>query len=97
MKEPFNELPWRLVDNDELYSTSQKLLSSGDEHSVWFESIKDADYCLQACNNFPEAISLLKTLKEDAELALSGDWDKSDSGFEAQITLIDRLLNKIEV
>jgi hypothetical protein len=39
-------------------------------------------------------VSVLKTLKEDAEMALSGDWDRGDYGFEAQIILIDRTLDK---
>jgi hypothetical protein len=38
-------------------------------------------------------IKLLETLKEDAEAALTGSWDKGDSGFESQITLIDRVLD----
>jgi hypothetical protein len=41
-----------------------------------------------------EMVSVLKTLKEDAEMALSGDWDRGDHGFEAQIILIDRTLDK---
>ena len=37
-------------------------------------------------------ISTLNTLRQDAEMALNGEWDKTDSGFEAQITLIDMVL-----
>ena len=37
-------------------------------------------------------ISTLNTLRKDAEMALNGEWDKTDSGFEAQITLIDMVL-----
>jgi hypothetical protein len=37
-------------------------------------------------------VSTLNTLREDAEMALNGEWDKTDSGFEAQITLIDMVL-----
>jgi hypothetical protein len=43
-----------------------------------------------------KAISALKTLKQDAKLALSGDWDRSDHGFECQIYLIDDTLKEIE-
>ncbi len=39
-----------------------------------------------------ELKSVLQTLKEDAEMALSGAWNKSDEGFEGQITLIDQHL-----
>ena len=43
-----------------------------------------------------EAISVLKTLLEDARMALDNKWDRSDSGFEAQITLIENTLSEIE-
>lgn len=42
-----------------------------------------------------KALKLIKTLKQDAKLALSGKWDKSDDGFEDQIILIDRFFNEI--
>ena len=42
-----------------------------------------------------QAIELLKGLKEDAEMALDGRWDKSDDRFEAQINLIDSFLTLI--
>ena len=37
-------------------------------------------------------ISTLNTLRNDAEMALNGEWDRTDSGFEAQIILIDDVL-----
>ena len=43
-----------------------------------------------------KAEKLIRTLKQDAKLALSGAWDKSDSGFEDQITLIDRFFDEIK-
>jgi hypothetical protein len=54
-----------------------------------------------------EAIKVIKTLRKDAEMALSGEWQitgypgmglDSDSaeGFEAQIQNIDRFLNSIK-
>ncbi len=42
-----------------------------------------------------KAISIIKTLREDAKLALNNDWDKSNSGFENQIILIDSFFNEI--
>jgi hypothetical protein len=41
---------------------------------------------------FTPLITTLKTLREDAEMALGGQWDKTDSGFEAQLTLIDMVI-----
>jgi hypothetical protein len=48
-----------------------------------------------------EIISLLNTLKKDAEMALSGEWDCTtqegiETGFNGQITLIEDLLNKLK-
>jgi hypothetical protein len=37
-----------------------------------------------------DVVNLLKTLKQDAEMALDGRWDKSDEGFDCQIFLINR-------
>jgi hypothetical protein len=31
-------------------------------------------------------------LRKDAEMALNNEWDRTDSGFEAQIILIDNVL-----
>lgn len=48
-----------------------------------------------------EVIFLLLILKKDAEMALSGDWDCTtpegiESGFGAQIDLIDRTLKMLQ-
>lgn len=45
-----------------------------------------------------ETISVLETLKEDAEMALDGRWDvvHDDGGFKAQINAIDELVNKLK-
>jgi hypothetical protein len=45
---------------------------------------------------------LLKGLKKDAEMALSGEWDCTtkegiETGFNAQITLINNMLEKIKI
>ena len=37
-------------------------------------------------------VDALITLQEDAEWALEGRWDRSDSGFEAQIELINSVI-----
>jgi hypothetical protein len=48
-----------------------------------------------------EIISILETLKKDAEMALSGEWDCTtqegiETGFNAQVELIEGLLNKLK-
>jgi hypothetical protein len=42
-----------------------------------------------------EAEALLRSLKTDAKLALSGKWDKGDEGFQAQIDSIDKYFKKV--
>lgn len=47
-----------------------------------------------------EVVELLNTLKRDAEMALSGEWDCTTSegieSFNDQIELIDRVLDKLK-
>jgi hypothetical protein len=48
-----------------------------------------------------EIISILETLKKDAEMALSGEWDCTtqegiETGFNGQITLIENILDKLK-
>lgn len=42
-----------------------------------------------------KAIEVIKTLKEDAKLALSGHWNKSDEGFQDQLLLISKFFVEI--
>ena len=43
-----------------------------------------------------EVEHLLRSLRTDAKMALNGEWNKSDKGFQAQITAINRVLTKID-
>ena len=43
-----------------------------------------------------EVISLLKTLRKDAHMALNNEWDRSNDGFRCQILLINEMLNKLK-
>jgi len=52
------------------------------------------------CNR-NEIVELLNNLKTDAEMALNGDWDCTteegiETGFSAQISLIDNVLDKLK-
>ena len=47
-----------------------------------------------------ETVHVLRCLKTDAEMALSGDWDTTtpegiEQGFEAQISLIENVLDRL--
>ncbi len=41
---------------------------------------------------FEPLLTTLKTLREDAEMALNDSWNRSDEGFEAQLILIDEVI-----
>lgn len=48
-----------------------------------------------------EVVKLLYMLRQDAEMALSGEWDCNtnegkETGFTAQIELIDNMLDKLK-
>lgn len=67
MKEPKSKLPWKLFNNDE----DQCWIESGKKPFefavVEMEEaacLEDAEYIVQACNNFPKAIELLKKAEE---------------------------------
>ena len=38
----------------------------------------------------------LITLREDAEMALNNEWDRSNKGFEAQLDIIDEALKELD-
>jgi len=42
-----------------------------------------------------KCVEVLNTLRTDAEMALQGEWDRSDQGFEDQIELINQTLTEI--
>jgi len=42
-----------------------------------------------------DVLVLLDTLKTDAEMAISGTWDKSKEGFEYQVVLIDDFVKNL--
>ncbi len=72
MKEPKSKLPWRIK------GTSLNIVSKDDTILGHTSSIQDAEYITQAYNNFPEAISLLKRVREYhkkiTEFAPDTDW-----------------------
>ena len=42
----------------------------------------------------PDLLSALVTLQEDCAAALSGEWDRSDKGFEAMLEVINGAISK---
>lgn len=43
-----------------------------------------------------ESIRILNLLKEDAKMALSGEWNRSTEGFNSQIYVIDKVLKELK-
>jgi hypothetical protein len=43
-----------------------------------------------------ESIRVLNLLKEDAKMALSGEWNRSTEGFNSQIYVIDKVLKELK-
>jgi len=42
----------------------------------------------------PALLSACKTLAEDCRMALSGEWDKGDEGFQASLALLESVIAK---
>lgn len=61
-------------------------LNAQDHARFYRKKLKESNEHLE------EAVSLIKTLKQDAEMALSDDWDRGNDGFQAQIDSIDGFL-----
>lgn len=58
MKEPKSKLPWKGEDIDDLKSNNKKIIDTGYSNADCLP--EDFDYIIQACNNFPKAVELLK-------------------------------------
>lgn len=41
-------------------------------------------------------LNALNIVKEDAEMALDGNWDKSDEGFQDQIDFINKTIESLD-
>lgn len=44
-----------------------------------------------------DLIVLLSSIYKDADMAINGEWDKCEEGFEAQQILIDRFCEKYNI
>lgn len=82
MKNPKSILPWKGTCFDDFQSDKKDIINAG--YTNICGEIEDFDYILQACNNFPRAIELLKN---------AADWDLigSEIGIE-----INEFLNSLE-
>jgi hypothetical protein len=58
------------------------------------ESEANADFIVKACNCHYKLLGACKTALADCEMALSGEWDKSDEGFEAIREMLQAVINK---
>jgi hypothetical protein len=42
----------------------------------------------------PKLLAACRTLAEDCRMALNGDWDKSDEGFQASLELLESVIHQ---
>jgi hypothetical protein len=68
----------------------------GSEGGVAIAHPDNAKHIVKCVNAHDEFVEVLRTVKRDCEMALSGEWDKSDEGFEDTLFLVDRALARVE-
>jgi hypothetical protein len=56
-----------------------------------------ARYIVDACNAHHALVAALRLLRSDCDMALCGEWDRSNDGFEAMLDVIDQALRKAGV
>lgn len=57
---------------------------------------EDAEFIVSLCYQRDAQVDALCTLASDAEMALSGEWDRSDAGFSAQLDVINEVMTEKE-
>lgn len=70
-------------------SQGSRIAEVHDGHKAWQANAK----LLAAA---PELLEACKSCLEDAEAALSGEWDRSDDGFRAQVSLLRRAIGNAD-
>jgi len=94
------EKGWNPVGGHNVVITHEQNRFRGEQH---IDTILKPEYSIsmmiddKAFNTFNTLVSVLKTIREDAQMALNGDWDCTtregiETGFGAQLELIDNVL-----
>ena len=86
---------WKPVGSHSVVEVHRQNRYSGQQH---MDTRIELEYSIsmikENTKTIDEAIEVIKTLREDAVMALDGDWDRTDRGFEDQIIMIDNFLNE---
>jgi hypothetical protein len=92
MKEPLNKLPWELYNNTG-FITIESTEPNLDECACQDLYIKDAEYLIQACNNFPKSIELLKECKSFIGMISA---NREEINYYELLKRLDKFLKKVE-
>lgn len=91
-----------LIEVADLFNT--KLIEEVEEHQALREKhhralskaeeihLEWADLSKKQLDTIEELQKVLRMLRQDAEMALNGEWEVNQEGFEAQIKVIDEVL-----
>ena len=95
---------YELVGGLQVVQTHHQLRYSGLQHMdttiklTYSQAVvlKDEDKNSSLKEKLDLAIETLETVYKDAEMAIDGEWNKSDEGFADQLTLLDQTLSQIK-
>ena len=90
---------WESIGSHQVQIRHQQNRFRGQQH---VDTLNDLEYTQTMIKNKTEVNenlvvvkNALLNLQKDAEMALNGEWDKSDDGFEAQQQIIEIALDKL--
>src|SRR5579862_6584067 len=70
------------------------IASEGNREALaYLELGEHTDYYGRLFAAAPKLLKACETLAEDCRMALSGEWDKGDEGFEASLDLLESAIN----
>ena len=91
MLQPKSKLPFKQGEDEAILSADNNGVVTGHYgEGSSFNWEEDGEYVIQACNNFPEAINLLKIAKEALE-----ELGEFQDGWNEDLDKIEKFLEKI--
>ena len=82
----------KFVVRENMTGYGQFFVTRADDVDVAPETPEEHDELAKLFQASPAMLARLRSLRTDCEMALSGDWDKGDEGFEAMRDSITTLL-----
>ena len=94
-------LGWQQVGGHQVTTTREVNRYSGQQHmDTMYHTEYTQTMVIDVLHIKDEVVRVLNTLKTDAEMALSGEWDCTTSegieSFNDQVELIDKVLDKLK-